>query len=64
MVRLSSLHCHFILTLLVDDDRVQDTLYKLRQIQEVAHSVDLSTDLDISSGLEAGGTLNRLVLNW
>jgi len=48
---------------LVDDDRIQDMLYQMRQIPEVPVSVDLSADVDITSGLEAGGMLTWLILN-
>lgn len=46
-----------IYTLFVDDDRIQDMLYQLSRLPEVPVSIDLSADVDVTSGLEAGGML-------
>lgn len=63
-MRLLSSHCHYhYFTLLVDDDQVQEMFYEMGQIPEVPVSVDLSTNVDTTSRLEAGGTLAWLVLS-
>jgi hypothetical protein len=47
----------------MDGDRIQDILHEMGQINEIPLSVDLSTDIDTSSGLETGRMLSWVVLH-